>query len=81
MIEYNRVRLEVPVDLSLLDPNGGLPSSYQAFTRSLSSRTQLNRLGLGINIVLGPYLMGAGVVYRRPKMVYKENKTKAPDTN
>ena len=72
--------LEVPVDHSLLDPNGGLPSSYQALTRNLSSDTQLNRVNLDFKIGLEPYLMRVGVVYRRPKMVYEKNETNASDT-
>ena len=61
--------LEVPVDHSLLDPNGGLPSSYLALTRNLYSDSPLNRVSLDIKIVLEPFLTGAGVVYRLPKMV------------
>ena len=72
---------EISVDHVLLDPNGGLPLSYQALTRNLYSDTQQSRTRLDIGIVLQPYLMGAGVVYRRTIMVYEENETKAPDTN
>ena len=72
--------LESPVDHSLLDPKGGLPSSYQALTRNLSSDTQQNRVSLDIKIVLEPYIMRVGVVHRRPKMVYEKNETNASDT-
>ena len=66
------IRLEVPIDHLLLDPDGGLPSSYQASTRNLPLGTQLNRPinSLDIKIVLEPYLMGAGVAYRHPKIAY-----------
>ena len=43
----------------------------------LLNETQPSRTSLDIKIVLEPFLMGAGVVYRRPKMVYKENETKS----
>ena len=44
---------------------------------TFSTDTQINRLGQVIEIVIKPYLMGAAIVYRLPKMVYDENERQA----
>ena len=59
---------------------GVYPRRIKSCHETFCSDAQLNRPSLDIKVVIEPYLLGVGIVHRRPNLGHDENERKALHT-